>query len=137
MKRATDWHRISNVDSEALTGDCSRCGPGIPVKRITLRGELTGHACRFTQALAVARHRARARGEAPPDLEPEVIAELSRTQKTCLICGKERPLAIDHHHGTGAFRGLLCHPCNRGIGFLGDSPETLERAAAYIRGELA
>jgi hypothetical protein len=60
----------------------------------------------------------------------------------CAICkqpethtrnGKLKALAVDHHHGTGKIRALLCCDCNTGIGKLKDSPEILEAAAAYIR----
>lgn len=40
--------------------------------------------------------------------------------------------AIDHCHHTGHFRGLLCIRCNRSIGVLLESPETLRRLAAFI-----
>ncbi len=39
---------------------------------------------------------------------------------------------VDHHHETGAIRGLLCNPCNRGIGYLKDSPTILRLAAEYL-----
>jgi|694.fasta_scaffold119457_6 hypothetical protein len=54
----------------------------------------------------------------------------------CLICGRKprkRPLAVDHDHKTGKIRGLLCGTCNTGMGHLQDSPELLEKAAAYLR----
>jgi hypothetical protein len=41
-------------------------------------------------------------------------------------------LAVDHSHETGAFRGLLCHSCNRAIGLLGDDPARLRAAAEYL-----
>jgi hypothetical protein len=51
----------------------------------------------------------------------------------CPIC-QERPVEyLDHSHITGRARGWLCKQCNFGLGSLGDSPETLDRAAAYLR----
>jgi len=63
---------------------------------------------------------------------------------TCPLCQKvcarsERPksgLHVDHDHSTGKVRGLLCGPCNRTLGKLGDSVEGIElflsRARAYL-----
>ena len=56
----------------------------------------------------------------------------------CFICrranGKRKRLSVDHCHATGAVRGLLCTACNRNVlGHLRDSPESLERAAEYLR----
>jgi hypothetical protein len=39
---------------------------------------------------------------------------------------------MDHDHGTGAFRGWLCTPCNAGIGLLGDNAEGVRRALQYL-----
>lgn len=59
----------------------------------------------------------------------------------CAICaqperdthsGKVKALAVDHHHETGAMRGLLCSGCNTGLGKLGDDPIRLRAAADYI-----
>lgn len=55
----------------------------------------------------------------------------------CAICRSETPKGpgrwhIDHDHVTGAFRGLLCNNCNRGIGFFADDPEIMKAAARYI-----
>lgn len=63
----------------------------------------------------------------------------------CALCGGsnwkgKRMLSIDHDHSCCAgertcgkcVRGLLCDPCNQGIGKLGDDPERLRRAAEYI-----
>jgi len=57
----------------------------------------------------------------------------------CEICGVDGAscrwgcLDVDHDHGTGAVRGLLCNNCNRALGHMRDAPELLERAAEYLR----
>ena len=58
---------------------------------------------------------------------------------SCAICGRQpkpggRRLAIDHDHETGLVRGLLCYRCNTAIGLLGDSPQAIARALAYVIG---
>jgi hypothetical protein len=54
----------------------------------------------------------------------------------CYVCHRRpasKRLAVDHDHGTGAVRGLLCKACNRDIlGHLGDSVEALHRAIEYL-----
>jgi len=52
----------------------------------------------------------------------------------CAICDEPHArLHIDHHHGTGDVRGLLCKKCNLALGLLRDSPEIASRAADYLR----
>lgn len=57
--------------------------------------------------------------------------------KSCAICGiKELPekiqWATDHDHKTGEIRGILCPPCNTGLGFFEDSITNLNRAIEYL-----
>jgi hypothetical protein len=40
---------------------------------------------------------------------------------------------VDHCHISGKVRGVLCQNCNLGLGHFHDTPEKLERAAAYLR----
>lgn len=59
----------------------------------------------------------------------------------CMVCRAENTpgpqntlgnFAIDHCHDTGEVRGLLCVPCNVGIGNLRDDPALLRAAADYL-----
>ena len=55
----------------------------------------------------------------------------------CAICGGLDPktgrrLSVDHDHETGEVRGLLCGPCNRGVGLLGDTREKVQRVVTYL-----
>jgi hypothetical protein len=55
----------------------------------------------------------------------------------CAICGCNqseltRHLAVDHNHDTGLVRGLLCIPCNVGIGNLKDDVKRLQSAIDYL-----
>lgn len=58
----------------------------------------------------------------------------------CAICiqvlelgrGK-RGMSVDHCHGAGHVRGILCNCCNRALGLFDDSPDVLMRAALYLK----
>lgn len=68
-------------------------------------------------------------------------AKIESQDMLCAIC-REAPtdnygglhdgFHIDHHHGSGRVRGLLCKHCNIGIGMLKDSPEICIAAANYL-----
>ena len=52
----------------------------------------------------------------------------------CPICAQPiglRPV-LDHCHKTGKIRGWVCHPCNIGMGWFKDSPDSLRAAALYL-----
>jgi hypothetical protein len=51
----------------------------------------------------------------------------------CAICSREHErMCVDHCHETGKVRGILCSPCNRAIGQLGDTVEHVQRAVTYL-----
>lgn len=62
----------------------------------------------------------------------------------CFICDKEMKMplsrrgqcldtvAIDHDHGTGKVRALLCNSCNKGLGYFRDNISFLRKAAKYL-----
>lgn len=64
---------------------------------------------------------------------------LEKQAGLCAICEKECPsgrrLAVDHDPETGKIRGLLCHKCNRGLGWFSHDQELLQKALEYIYDE--
>lgn len=50
----------------------------------------------------------------------------------CKACGATQELNLDHSHTTGTYRGLLCGPCNRALGFLRDDPGRVASLLEYI-----
>ena len=69
---------------------------------------------------------------------------LERQNHVCAICmGKETRtlggtlcrLSVDHQHGNGKIRGLLCVKCNAAVAFLGDNPELVMRVLSYLEGK--
>jgi hypothetical protein len=66
---------------------------------------------------------------------------LEKQDHRCGICGepestaragKTMSLAVDHCHGSGRVRGLLCNNCNRAVGLLKDDAELLRKAIVYL-----
>lgn len=70
-------------------------------------------------------------------ITPEDEAEMfARQDGKCAICGEApvegQRLVIDHCHTEGVVRGMLCDPCNKGLGFFRDDPTRLAAALQYL-----
>lgn len=50
----------------------------------------------------------------------------------CAICREAPAKHLDHDHETGRARGVLCVPCNNGLGLFRDDSARLSRAAEYL-----
>jgi len=106
IKPHSDWHR----NSSSSDGWASYCKP-----------------CRKAQGHA--QHLKRTFG-----LTPEVLAQIIDAQDgCCAICRSRPPKHVDHDHRTGTVRGILCGPCNMGLGQYRDDPTLLHAAARYLR----
>ena len=57
---------------------------------------------------------------------------LRKQDGVCAICRTAPAAHVDHDHGTGAVRALLCFNCNGGLGQFKDDPEVLREAADYV-----
>ncbi|MBL1109388.1 endonuclease VII domain-containing protein [Streptomyces sp. 5-8] len=72
------------------------------------------------------------------DFEALLVAQ----DLACAICARlfDPDLlvpCVDHSHETGKVRGLLCHPCNLGIGHFEDDVSRLRSAAQYLDSKVA
>ncbi len=71
-------------------------------------------------------------------LTVEDVARMFNDQQgLCASCGDPIDLGkltrIDHCHKTGKVRSLLCHADNTALGFLLESPERIQKLAAYVQ----
>ncbi len=93
-----------------LRPECRECGKRLAKERLALRKQYgypaQGHTC-------------------PICLKTE--EELKGTG------GNASVWVVDHNHDTGAFRGHICHNCNRGLGVFQDDLERIARAIQYLK----
>ena len=63
---------------------------------------------------------------------------LNKQNNRCAVCGTTNwgyhGPAIDHDHGNGRVRGILCNHCNVAAGNLRDDPEKARALAKYLDG---
>ena len=64
-------------------------------------------------------------------------AALEAQGKKCASCKSPDPGVrgwhVDHDHGTGKFRGILCRGCNHALGNVSDSLERLQQLIEYLK----
>ena len=70
---------------------------------------------------------------------------LAHQNGACAICNRFETrrhrdgtlwaLSVDHDHGSGMIRGLLCGRCNSGLANFSDSIDRLAQAIRYLNGE--
>lgn len=64
----------------------------------------------------------------------EKYEDIKEFQENCCGICKQKcdDLVVDHDHGSGALRGLLCHSCNVMLGHAKDNLQTLKYAIEYL-----
>jgi hypothetical protein len=82
--------------------------------------------CRKEQNRAA--HLLRTYGLTPADYDEMV----ERQGGVCACCGERAPSHVDHDHVTGAVRGVVCFPCNSGIGQFNDRADLMRKAITYL-----
>lgn len=129
-------HRLSNVDLEAKTANCSNCGP------VAL---LHGRRCEYAKReyeTSDKRKAINARNKWKKYTDTyfnawETKQGLLETQDgSCAICEaaltEDNQPQLDHCHTTSIVRGVLCRNCNLGLGMFKDNTEYLGRAIEYL-----
>ena len=115
---------------------CYKCGVGVQVAPKT-PGRVVCSDCRAEPLKENQRRNERNRtlrryGITQDDYDRMLTLQGGR----CAICATDDPgkksWCIDHDHGTGAVRGLLCSLCNVGIGNLRDDTDILLSAVSYL-----
>jgi len=132
--RRCQWS-ADTIASRPRIRPCSKCGvdtptrPGFPVCDGCKVDPRPGNAARDRK------RNLRAYGLTLADYDRMHAEQDGR----CAICGRtdagrhlQAHFSVDHCHDTGVVRGLLCHPCNLGIGYLQDDPTIMRAAAAYV-----
>jgi hypothetical protein len=70
------------------------------------------------------------------DHDAAILLIHMREKGSCYGCGataaEAGTLHVDHDHKTGNVRGILCSPCNMGLGHLRDDPTLMRRLAYYV-----
>ncbi|WP_217566407.1 endonuclease VII domain-containing protein [Streptomyces sp. GbtcB7] len=107
VKPHSEWHRNSSA-SDGLSTRCKACR--------AIRGRED--------------HLKRQYGLTEAERDEMVASQMG----LCVICLKAPAVHVDHCHETGRVRGVLCFNCNSAIGKLGDDPDAVRRAAAYLEG---
>ena len=120
IKPKSDFHK----DKSKKDGLCSYC-----------KSCIKESDRKYYQAGNVRKHQLKSKYGITPD---EYDLNLELQDHACKICKVDaseftRKLHVDHCHTTGAVRGLLCPPCNKGLGDFKDDIMLLEEAIEYLK----
>ena len=118
-----------HLSGTSETRDCSRCGGEFTYLR---KGRPRTHcdSCRLRQG-----HSEEA-GRYGLTVMEAIALRAATTH--CDLCGRAEwgrgftGWHIDHCHSTGRRRGVLCGPCNIGLGHFADDPDRLRKAIEYL-----
>lgn len=110
---------------------CPRCNNILPINSFDLSSTGDGYqtACKTCRNLVktISQY---------PNLTWDWYHKMMHHQRgRCKICKESSPLQIDHCHETGKIRGLICGPCNRGLGHFRDRVDYMASAIDYLNNQ--
>lgn len=124
-----------------ITRECKKCFQTLPLTSFAKNsksqyGRLhTCHNCSAEYQRGVRERKPFYNQSLKFGLTENQIQSMYEATEVCELCGKtnQRRLNIDHNHVTGKVRGLLCDPCNKGLGHFKDDPELIQKAIEYLK----
>ncbi|MBZ6172818.1 MULTISPECIES: endonuclease VII domain-containing protein [Streptomyces] len=123
--------RVAAPEGHKYCQRCEKTKPHSEWDRNRTASDGLSTACKVCRAIeGRARHLKRHYGLTEAERDEMVASQMG----LCVICLKAPPVHVDHCHETGKVRGVLCFNCNSAIGKLGDDPDAVRRAAAYLEG---
>lgn len=110
---------------------CTTCREWVPVSEFGADKRSKDGLRAYCRGCRSAEWRRRTYGLTPSQYDEMREAQGDR----CAMCGDvlEGAPPVDHCHDSGLVRELLCHRCNRALGFLLDDPIRADAAACYLR----
>lgn len=135
-----DRHYRQSMRGHLGTRWCLMCGRAMPTDASTRR-KFCSDDCKQRAQMLDRQENGRRDWLKRYGLTVEQYDEMLAAQSgCCAICESSNPkgragspyFQVDHCHSTGRVRGLLCGPCNSGLGSFGDDPEVLMKAVAYL-----
>jgi 5-methylcytosine-specific restriction endonuclease McrA len=138
--KARREHLLSQIDTEARTAVCAKCGPVKIIKRGSQWKGVDMWRCLTAMRIDPKRpaHQRKAQLRSRYGITPDDYDRMLKEQDgKCAIClepAGERHFSVDHcHAATGKVRSLLCRKCNTGLGSFCDSIPLLQAAIDYIQ----
>jgi hypothetical protein len=116
---------------------CASCGLAKPRSEFATRGR-TRHGdaryayCRVCQSARQRTTKLTRFYNITPEEYDVILAHQGGVCAICLRPPRTMRLSVDHHHGTGLIRGLICYSCNKAVGIFNDDEERVRRAAHYL-----
>jgi hypothetical protein len=114
---------------------CKKCGETRPLAEFPVFDNGKGPRHRFECSDCMVKRTTASRRKRNYGVDTDHFDALFAKQAgRCAICHTSFVGSphLDHCHTTGKVRGLLCGPCNRAIGLLGDDAIRIRSAALYV-----
>jgi hypothetical protein len=136
-----------SVDLMSIKRDCEGCGIEMTLHRSgVVRQRFCSKKCRAKVARSTMTEEAKKRLVGHKykwklkqyGLKPEDYNRMyTDCQGRCNICDRHESelasvLVVDHNHGNGKARGLLCRSCNASLGGFQDKADILLKAVEYL-----